>query len=136
MPRKAMNPNRTDLMAKQAIKTPTGLPYGEHQQLDAAQRAIPLPNENAPVPAPNDSLPAALEAAGQMNPPGGGLGQPSERPNEPVQAGLPSGPGPGPSPVFPMQVNTLGGLLNQLAAQPGASPDVAYLQSVVNGGAI
>lgn len=113
--------NRTDM----AIKTPTGLPYGEAGALQAAQQAVPLPQDvpgagqgatpppptpsNGPTPiAPPGGLGAGsnapvgpptlqdiLAAAGQMQPPGTPSNV-SQRPNEPVTAGLPSGPGPGP----------------------------------------
>lgn len=90
----------------------TGLPYGEHQALVAAQQAVPLP-ATAPVPtAPTPGVPApgtpqappmdpaaALQMAAQsMRSPDErpGLFSPSRRPSEPVTAGLPSGPGAGP----------------------------------------
>lgn len=62
-------PNRTDMTASagtQPATAPTGQPYGQHGQQIAAQQAIPLPAFDAPT----------------------------GRPNEPVTAGLNSGPGP------------------------------------------
>lgn len=83
--------NRTDM--NQAVKTVTGLPYGEAGQLQAAQRAIPLPNNQA-VPAAN---PPQVPSAGPPALPGQTpFDAPTQRPNEPVTAGIPSGPGPGP----------------------------------------
>src|SRR5271169_4893549 len=81
---------RTDLQRPQA---PTGLPYGDRAKLVASQQALPM---GAPAPA------GPTPAAGQATPPPGPapgslpfLG-PTERPNEPVTAGLPLGPGAGP----------------------------------------
>lgn len=67
--------NRTDLNAGPRIDAPRGQPYGEAGAQIAAQQALPM---SAPPPS---AIP---------------LGAPTNRPNEPVQAGLPIGPGPGP----------------------------------------
>lgn len=68
-------------------------PYGAAGQQLAAQQAVPL--QRPPQPQPADARSAA-----QASPPlGGGLtpiDAPTERPNEPVTAGLNAGPGPGP----------------------------------------
>ncbi len=67
--------NRTDLNAAPhlAPTAQTSQPYGVAGAQLNAQAAVPM---SAPPPIP--------------------LNSPSARPNEPVQAGLPSGPGPGP----------------------------------------
>ena len=57
---------------------------------------------------------------------------PTARPNEPVTAGLPLGPGPGPEAITGVGAGGFGhsataDLLSQLAAVPGAGPDVANL---------
>lgn len=77
--------------------TPTGLAYGEHQKLQQAQAAAPL-GQATPAPAPNatDRMAQAIQAAQSMPSPEGSLLAPSTRPNEPLQAGLSVGPGPGP----------------------------------------
>jgi hypothetical protein len=83
--------NRTDLnnpAKKLAAKAATGQTYGEAGKQLASQRAVPMggaPSDNVPAPQP-------------MIPPGamGPLDRPTERPNEPVTAGSPFGPGPGP----------------------------------------
>ena len=73
-------PNRSDLRnVKPPMQAAPGQGYGEAKAQMDAQRAVPV----APPPPPQ---PADL-------PP---LTRPSERPNEPVTAGLPIGPGPGP----------------------------------------
>lgn len=86
----------------QAPKAPTGLPYGQHQQLVDAQRQVPLPGptpQPPPAAGPGSGAPmmdAAQAALGLRPPPAGGLLRGTDRPDEPVTAGLPTGPGPGP----------------------------------------
>jgi hypothetical protein len=113
---------------QQPVAVPTGLPYGENQQLQQAQQAVHLPGA-APAPAagpapagPGSPLPqGALQAAQQYQmpqlPP---LERDSERPNEPVTAGLPSGPGPGPSTPGSPGATGLSDLLGQMAKQSGS----------------
>ena len=71
--------NRSDLQTgpRQPIRVATGAPYGQRQQLENAQRAMPLA---APSPPP-DIVP---------------LDAPTARPDEPLTAGAPFGAGPGP----------------------------------------
>lgn len=69
----------------------------------------------------------------------GGFHRPTARPTEPVTAGLPSGPGPGPmsNPVLAQGQSadqTVGDLLNRLAAQPGASANIRAMADTVNAG--
>lgn len=68
--------NRSDL--NQPVRTTQNQPYGQAGQQQAAQRAIPLPQTSGVMPQP-----APLDA-------------PTARPQEPLTAGIPSGPGPGP----------------------------------------
>jgi len=80
-------PNRSDLRnsAKLPAKAATGQTYGEAGKQLAAQRAVPMaasPTAVAPVATPRI-------APGQLGP----LDRPTERPNEPVTAGAPFGPG-------------------------------------------
>lgn len=69
-------PNRTDLTA-QAVRTAPSQSYGQATEQAAAQQAIPLPQ----APEPGASA----------------FHRPSERPAEPLTAGMPMGAGPGPS---------------------------------------
>ena len=72
----AQYPNRSDLQSapRLAPQANVGQPYGTAKaQLDA-QRELPLGAPPPPIP----------------------LSAPTSRPNEPVQSGLPIGPGPGP----------------------------------------
>jgi len=72
--------NRSDLAADvQPVAVKTGQTYGEAGRQEAAQQAVPLPDLLARL----QSMP--------------GLTDPSARPDEPLTAGLPVGPGPGPS---------------------------------------
>lgn len=82
--------NRTDLnQNRQPVQVASGQPYGARQEQVAAQKAVPLPDA-PPVPA---SPPAP--APGSFGP----FTRPTERPNEPLTAGLPIGPGPGPEAI-------------------------------------
>ena len=78
----AAYPQRTDLnMAPSAVP---GQTYGEAGAQMAAQRAVPMGAPAAPA-APK----APTVVPGQYGP----LDRPTERPNEPVTAGAPFGPG-------------------------------------------
>jgi hypothetical protein len=87
--------NRSDL--QQAPRAAPGQTYGVATQQKAAQQVNPLPATGgtvAPV-SPNPAMDqaAALGARADALP---GLMDPTARPNEPVTAGVPFGPGPGP----------------------------------------
>lgn len=85
--------NRTDLQVpNQPVKVATGQPYGEAKKMADAQAAVPLPDNAGAL----DSL---LATATATPPPVGGLGRMTDAPTEPVTAGLPIGPGPGPEAV-------------------------------------
>lgn len=120
------------------VQVPTGLPYGEHQELSQAQHAVPgaappqpqapqapaggPPGPAAPQQAPLD-LGRAMQAAKAFQmPPTGALTRPTERPNEPVTAGLPGGPVNGATP----QTGSLSSMLNALA-QASSSAAISQL---------
>lgn len=101
-------PNRSDL--RQAVTVAPARQYGERQAAMAQQQAIPLPKRvgeqiaggsSPPSPAPpgGGGPPASSDVPGGI-PPGLGYHDPTARPNEPVTAGLSTGPGPGPSPTL------------------------------------
>ena len=127
--------NRSDLRSSLPLNAPTGLPYGDRQKLIQAQHAVPM----APAPAPQ-TAPAAPAAPQTPTPPPGALDflRPTERPNEPVTAGLPIGPGPGPEALGPLAQNaggsTVRGLLESLAASPNATPEIQALASYSRSG--
>lgn len=99
---------RTD---KQAVRTPTGLPYGEAGALRAAQQQAPLPQ--TPTPEVID------------------LAAPTQRPNEPVTAGADAGAGPDSSVLQPMGPPATGGALSQLIARAAASDTTGALQQLL-----
>lgn len=139
--------NRTDLNVPptisgpgqpngQPVQVPTGTPYGEASALQQSQQQVPLPK--APPtptggppppgqpPAPVD-MGAALEAAKNFQmPTPGSLTRPTERPGEPVTAGLPSGPPP--SVGSPMPQQTTGSISSMLAKMAAATGSAALSQ--------
>lgn len=112
--------NRTDLAAPQsrpqAIQVPTGQPYGERQANVESQQQMPL-NQEQPTVSSVDPYQAAIQAAEATPFAPVGLNAPTERPNEPVTAGLSSGPGPGPAAL--RAGPTLSSLLERVALQSG-----------------
>lgn len=101
--RKAPAPGNTGGYAAQPAEAPTGMPYGEHQASIESQQALPMAQvvpptgTGGPTPPqdPAQRLQAAVEAARRMRPPSPLTG-PSQRPTEPITAGMATGPGPGP----------------------------------------
>lgn len=84
--------NRSDLNAAQPVKVTTNQEYGQRAAQEAAQQAMPLPQVSRVGAAP--VLPA--QAQGPLPGSVTGLDAPTSRPAEPLTAGLPMGPGPGP----------------------------------------
>lgn len=139
--------NRTDLNAPgtpttpppglgqpngQPVAVPTGTPYGEAGQLQQAQQAVPLPEGPATpqAPPPHPSAPgqpvdmnAANQAARNFQMPNlGSLTRPTERPNEAVTAGLPSGPPPITGSPMPQQsTGSISSMLAKMAAATGSA---------------
>lgn len=82
-------PNRTDM--HQPPRAPSGGEYGSMKQSIDSQKVIPLPTANsAPVQQAVPSMAPTL-APGDL-----AFDAPSDRPSEPVTAGLAVGAGPGP----------------------------------------
>lgn len=79
---------RTDGKPGQGVKVAAGGGYGDRQAMESLQSAAPM-SASADTGAPADYAPYQ----GAMPTP---FGAPSERPDEPVTAGAPVGPGPGP----------------------------------------
>jgi len=110
--------NRSDLQATQPVRTPPSQTYGDATASQAAQRALPLPGPGASVPSPSAAGPGNTQAPpmalpGQLGP----LNAPTQRPSEPITAGLNSGPGPGPEAVG--------------MAQPQEDPTLAQLKGIL-----
>jgi hypothetical protein len=99
---------RTD---KQAIQTPTGLPYGEAGQLRAAQQAMPLPATPTP------------EVIG--------LGAPTQRTDQPVTHGADAGPGADSSILRQPGPPATGGALSQAIARAAAADSSGQLQQLL-----
>jgi hypothetical protein len=132
-------PNRTDLLTPmvptspapgqgqpngQPIQTPTGLPYGEAGMLQQAQAAVPVPQAPGPPPpgAPAPGAPPQDPMAAARNyqmPSLGALNRPTERPNEPVTAGLPGGLAAAGPP--PQAAGTIAAMLTKMSVGTGSS---------------
>lgn len=144
MPRKRQSPytgrsNRTDLIAPRTPGAPaagqgaaafTGLPYGENERITEAQRAMPAPDVRTAVTPGQAAVEAAKRAPAMPN---DMLYQPTAWPDEPVTAGVPIGPGPGPEALPPNlapppPISDLERMrpylptLELMASQPNASP--------------
>lgn len=70
----------------QPIRVPTGLRFGERQELEEAQRQIPLPDTTADTATAVSGEPAPVDRPDVF--------APSERPDEPITAGAREGAGP------------------------------------------
>lgn len=89
--------NRTD-MQMQPVRVATGQPYGAAKAQEAAQQAVPLPDNAA------TAAQQIAQAAQQPNPQAGSpvagmrgsLDRPTEIPQQPITNGIASGPGAGP----------------------------------------
>lgn len=145
--------NRSDL-AVPNVQAPAAV-YGERQQQQVAQRAVPVAAPPAaPAPASNASQPLSAAPIGPSGgaqgglPPVSGPGilpflHPSNRPNEPVTAGLPTGAGPGPEALTgvgavaanqSVEQGTLKNLLTSLANAPMSSGAIRDLAAVASAG--
>lgn len=92
----AVQPPRSPNVPAAAV--PTGLPQGEHQDLVQSAQAVPVPDVGARLQQAIDSVnarPQGILGGGAM------LAQPTASPDEPVQTGLPIGPGGGPETLTP-----------------------------------
>lgn len=146
-------PNRSDLTptAPVPVQAATNQPYGEAGQQEAAQRVLPVaPPPAVPSPGGGGGAPVPGGAGpGAPAPQGPVPGQmpwthPTQRPNEPVTAGLPTGPGAGPEALSGVGAlssaqngnpqATLRDVLGQMASQPGASSVVKDMASAAGAG--
>lgn len=129
---------RTDQNVGQPIRIPTGTAYGQAKQLEQAQRSVKLPQTTqnqmgnrrkpGPVPGPNIGLPARAPRGHTQGPVSkqspdllGMLSHPTQRPDEPLTAGM-----------MPNQPTNTRQLLNMLAGQPGAPVAVKRLAAEAN----
>ena len=146
--------NRTDLQKAEPVTSAPGQEYGQRSQQQAAQRSVPLapPPQAGPTAAPGGPAPPTPNAqppspivngAGKGN---AGLGlwtHPTERPDEPITAGMASGPGPGPEVLGgvgavaasgAVEQGTLKSLLGHLASAPTSSTALRDLAAVAGAG--
>lgn len=121
---------RTD---RQPVRQVTDAAYGEQKTFREQQQAAPMVDTNLPA----DGAPVVVDPAAGVTP----FGAPSERPDEPVTAGAPFGPGPGPEVLgIPSRDDEAKALLKYLpmmerrASSADASPTfrniVAYLKGL------
>lgn len=106
---------RTDGGPGQKLMAPTGMNYGDHKALMDQERTSAMSQVSTP---PSINVPSAAPgpaAQGGATPPP--FGAPTQRPNEPITAGVDIGPGPGAMPPPP-------------ASQPGNGSMTALLQSL------
>lgn len=134
----AVYTNRSDLRSGPLpLAAPRGLPYGDRAKLIAAQRAVPM--GPPPSAAPGPAAPSTPPGAPAPEPGSLPFTHPTQRPNEPVTAGLPMGPGPGPEAITGVGAGGFGhsataDMLSQLAAVPGAGSDLKALASYAQQG--
>lgn len=128
--------NRSDLNA--ATQTVPGQEYGAQIAQRVAMRNLPMASApqqpSTPTVSGPQSAPQAPMAAPQPQAP---LlwDHPNDRPGEPIHAGLPVGPGPGPEALAPPPASAqapTASLLQQLAMAPGASPDVRQMAGIAS----
>lgn len=122
-------PNRTDM--HQPIQAAPGGQYGSVTALKNAQHIVPLPNAAAAVSPPPGPQSVPGGGAPQVAPGDINFEAPTARPNEPVTAGLPVGPGPGPEALnLPDQAGTVAGQLRTLYANVPAAQNNDFLRLV------
>ena len=131
-------PNRSDLAEARPLPIARipGQTYGAETAQAALQRVTPMGGTPVAT-APGSSGPGAAPAPAPTGPAPGSLPflHPTNRPSEPVTAGLPRGPGPGPEALGALQPQqNAGQVVAQLASSPAASPDVKALASFVSSG--
>ena len=132
---------RTDggVASKQATRYISGMPsYGDGQDLMNLQAQAPMGKTNdlakpTPVSDVMGAQPAQSAAQAQLTP----LTAPTMNPNEPVTAGAPSGPGPGPEALNlggmdVSQYQTAKDYIQALASSPAASPALRHLAQRFN----
>lgn len=149
--------NRSDLQGAEPVTTAPGQEYGQRSQQRAAQRTVPLapppqagPAAAAPSPSPAGppGMPPAQSPLMSGEPPADHAGlvsflHPTNRPNEPITAGMASGPGPGPEVLGgvgaaaangAVEQGTLKSLLGSLANGPSSSTALRDLAAVAGAG--
>ena len=113
------------------IQAAPGQAYGAGAAQKASQAIVPMGG------APTGGAP--MQPQGQSSPtPVTPMFAPTAFPNQPVTAGVANSPGAGPEALgleqgIPLQYQTAKSQIQQLAADPNASPAMQYLASRING---
>lgn len=123
--------NRTDLALAPRTAPIARIPgqgYGEQAAQVSAQQAVPTGVPATPTPAPRP----APDIMGRLT-------APTERPDEPVQTGLPTGPGPGPEALGmqygePSRLAPYVAILELAASRPSSSPALRQFVRTLRGG--
>lgn len=116
---------RTDGGPQQTTVPMTGMGYGENADFNEMQSAAPL----AAAPAVSNTRARSTSPTGQRaaaTP----LFAPTQRPEEPITAGAPFGPGPGPESMTPMRNRQTLTALLQRVSQQDDSGDAEFLAAL------
>lgn len=132
-PARAPIPPTPGRPARQPVRAPTGMGYGERKQLVDQQRAAPLPGSQ-PVVAPRqdpqqERLGQGIEQARAMPFDEVPIGAPTQRPAEPLTAGVAVGPGPGPEALGFNKASRVASTFQAIADATGDS-EVARLAEI------
>lgn len=92
----------------QGARYMSGGQYGEGQEMMELQSSAPMSEQSSPAPQARSGGRAAPSPQQSVTP----LFAPSERPDEPITAGAPFGPGPGPQ--VQIQQSTVASIINRL----------------------
>jgi hypothetical protein len=135
----ARYPNRRDLQAgprKVPVMNAPSSQYGQGAALKAAQQAVPMASgpmqSGAPATPPGAPDPMSAALNFQPTTPVVPIHADTTNPNEPVTAGLPTGPGAGPPPMPVANDPLLHGAAILNALGDNASPAVKALRNVLN----
>lgn len=101
----------------QMPKVAPGQPYGAAGQQAAALHAVPMPSQPQQGPVGEAAGPTVV-----------GLGEPTQNPQEPVTAGAPIGPGPGPEVLPQAQPTGQDPVRQQVAALYRIAPNTDLLR--------
>lgn len=122
--------------SKQSMRYISGMPsYGDGQDLMNLQAQAPMgatPDISKGVPLSMSAAPQQAQTAGPALTP---LLAPTQRPNEPITAGVPMGAGPGPE-ALGIMPGQMGGAsardtVKTLASNPDASPELIQLANLL-----
>ena len=125
--------NRSDLT--QAPSAAPGQEYGKAAAQLRAQTQIPLPKQSTPASAGSAPAGPSPPAGAAPTVPPGGLGPldaPTQNPNQPLTAGMPSGPGPGPEALGGGGLSPIDEVRAMFAANP--NDDMRRLLAYLDGG--